>query len=306
MRLPFLQVAQEEVARARTLAGYLSVPWQHAVGMVVALKAAALELAPEGDVSGAIADPNPAEWMAVQCGWPMDRANALAVALVRCGFAMAGPSGGHSVAGLEPYRAALETSKLRSEAGRRGAEARKTRGGYGRAMAGPQQSDGQGMARDAKTQTQTQTQKEETAPASSASEPARPAAQLSLVDSKLPQPESQPTPPPIPAKKRGHVPNAVSEWYEWSQAERKRLLGDDTPASSLQPHQWSRLGEAVKLHGQELLKVAHRLFLGDEYCRGQGFPTGLFVSRWEDWVGRAKAAGPAPKPAAEPVKWRTF
>lgn len=143
-------------------------------------------------------------------------------------------------------------------------------------------------------------------PASSASEPAQPAAQLSLVDSQPPQPESPPTPPPLPAKKRGYVPNAVSEWYEWAQAERKRQLGEDTPASPLRKDQWSRLGEAVKLHGQELLKVAHRLFLGDEYARGQGFPTGLFVSRWEDWVGRAKAAGPAPKPAAEPVKWRVF
>lgn len=86
MRLPFLQVAQEEMARARTLAGYLSVPYAHALGMTVALKAAALEAAAEGDVSGVINDPNPAEWMAVQCGWPMDRANALASQLVRCGF----------------------------------------------------------------------------------------------------------------------------------------------------------------------------------------------------------------------------
>lgn len=156
MRLPFLQVSQEEMARARTLAGYLGVPYAHALGMTVALKAAALEAAPDGDVSGSITDPNPSEWMAVQCGWPLDRSDVLATALVRCGFAMAGPSGGHAIAGMGPYAKALDTSEKRSEAGRRGALARKEKGSYGRAMAGPQQHYGHGVARDAKTQTQTQ------------------------------------------------------------------------------------------------------------------------------------------------------
>lgn len=161
MRLPFLQVSQEEMARARTLAGYLGVGWQQAVGMVVALKAAALDTAEDGDVSGRIEDPNPAEWMAVQCGWPLAEAERLASALLRCGFVMAGPWPGYGVASMEPYAAALETSKKRSEAGRRGAQrlwdARKD----GRAMAGPEPRHGHGLARDAKTQTQTQTQKEE-------------------------------------------------------------------------------------------------------------------------------------------------
>lgn len=160
MRLPFLQVSQEEMARARTLAGYLGVTPQHALGMVVALKAAALEVAPEEDVSGIIRDHHPAEWVAVQCGWPLDRSDSLMGAMVRCGFVVAGPSGGHAVAGMEPYAKALDTSGKRSEAGRKGAEARKTMGGYGKRMAGPSQNNGHDMARDAKTQTQTQ--KEET------------------------------------------------------------------------------------------------------------------------------------------------
>lgn len=161
MRLPFLQVSQEEMARARTLAGYLGTPYAHALGMTVAIKAAALESATDDDVSGIIRDPNPAEWLAVQCGWPLERADVLAAALARCGFAMAGPSGGHVVAGMEPYRKALDTSGKRSEAGRKGAEARKSMGGYGKPMARPSQTHGNEMDRDAKTQTQTQ-KKEET------------------------------------------------------------------------------------------------------------------------------------------------
>jgi hypothetical protein len=189
MRLPFLQVSQEEMARARTLAGYLGVSYAHALGMTVALKAAALEAAPEGDVSGVIRDPNPAEWMAVQCGWPIDRADVLASALVRCGFAMAGPQGGHTVASMEPYARALETSGKRSEAGRRGAEARKSRGGYGRAMAEPQPSNGHGMARDAKTQTQTQKKEEKP----SAVAPATPGVLVHVEPTKpQPKPKKQP------------------------------------------------------------------------------------------------------------------
>lgn len=191
MRLPFLQVSQEEMARARTLAGYLGVAYAHALGMTVVLKAAALEAALEDDVSGAILDPNPAEWMAVQCGWPLERADVLAAALVRCGFAMAGPSGGHAVAGMEPYARALDTSEKRSEAGRRGAEARKSRGGYGRAMAGPQPINGDGVASDAKTQTQTQIEDQQPLAAAGAS----PASQVALLELQAE------TPPPLPAKK---------------------------------------------------------------------------------------------------------
>lgn len=160
MRLPFLQVSQEEMARARTMAGYLAIPYAQALGMTVALKSAALELASDVDVSGVIDDPNPPEWVAVQCGWPLEQAEVLTNTMVRCGFVMAGPQGGYAVANMEPYAKALATSRKRSEAGRRGAAARKSRGGYGRAMAGPQQSDGHDMTPDAKKQTQKQTYEE--------------------------------------------------------------------------------------------------------------------------------------------------
>lgn len=289
MRLPFLQVSQEEMARARTLAGYLGVPYPYALGMVVALKAAALEAAPDGDVSGTIRDPNPAEWMAVQCSWPIDRADALATALVRCGFAMAGPSGCHAVAGMEPYARALDTSGKRSEAGRKGAEARKMKGGYGRAMAGPQQNDGPSMARDAKTQTQTQTQiKEETtsAAADASSE------QMPLVDVG-----TSATPAAKPSGRARS--NACGEFIDWARAEtRKHLLPDAPDNCRLERHQGARLGEAVKLHGIESCKAAFRLWMGWAVAQEKGYPLGLFAARWETWVGQAKApAVNAPKPA---------
>jgi len=198
VRLPFLQVSQEEMARARTLAGYLGVSYPHALGMTVALKAAALEAAPEGDVSGTILDPNPAEWMAVQCGWPLDRADALASVLVRCGFVMAGSPGGHAVANMEPYARALDTHGKRSEAGRRGAQARKEKGGYGRAMAEPQHAHGQGMARDAKTQTQTHMQKKEEQPSAVASAP--PASPEQASPPASPAAAEKPHVPPKPKK----------------------------------------------------------------------------------------------------------
>ena len=100
------------------------------LGMVVALKAAALEVAPDGDLSGSINDPNPSEWVAVQCGWPMDRAEALATALARCGFLSSLPSIGTFVVG-SGLRAAVDTAfprvRLKTPEERAAAEAEAAR-----------------------------------------------------------------------------------------------------------------------------------------------------------------------------------
>jgi hypothetical protein len=276
MRLPFLQVSQEEMARARTLAGYLSVPFAHALGMTVALKASALESAPAGDVSGVISDPNPAEWMAVQCGWPIDRADALAGALVRCGFAIAGPSGGYAVAGMEPYAKALDTSGKRSEAGRRGAQER-----WGR------QKDGPAMAPNAKTQTQ----KDSSASQGAAAASPAPVGQASLLDVEKPTQRGDVATDPPEKPKRAPNTSALAEFIDWARAEVKHRLPPDAldPAAGMKQHERVRLGEAVKDHGLECLKAAFRLFMGWNVAQSKGYSVGFFANQWEGWVRQAKA-----------------
>lgn len=269
MRLPFLQVAQEEMARARTLAGFLGVPYTHALGMTVALKAAALEAASE-DVSGAIDDPNPAEWMAVQCGWPLDDAQRLANALLRCGFAMAGPCGGYSVAGMGPYAEALKTSAKRAEAGRRGAEIRKSKGGYGRAMAGPQPSDSQGMARDAKTQTQTHI---EDPSAAGASDAKRPSLRLT----------------PTPAEKV-RKPSEQERLAELICQQRAEFLGPDVVPDPYPLGRLNKMCLPLLEVDPELLRKGHAAFCRNEYAlsRSPPAPLWLFCQEWAKWVDIAR------------------
>lgn len=305
MRLPFLQVSQEEMARARTLAGYLSIPFTHALGMTVALKSSALEAAMDGDVSGTIRDPNPAEWMAVQCGWPLDRAEALAAALVRCGFAMAGPSGGYAVAGMEPYARALDTSEKRAEAGKRGAEARKSKGGYGRAMAGPQQAHGNDLARDAKTQTQMEDVEEKPA-ASQGSAVAAPAGGEELPDVTQHAEEVRPplvlTQPGKPERKP-REPSAAERLYagledarrERCERERLDFIPEGWPPARVN----KQLGPLAKATGAEAerLNDAFAEFLADP--RGVEFDPpwslGMFLVRRSQYESKAvRAAGGAP------------
>jgi hypothetical protein len=82
MRLPFLQIPQLDMSRGRTLARILRIPEAHGIGLTVALDAWAVEEAPEGDVSGLIRDPNPAEAVALVVGWDGD-SGALLAALER-------------------------------------------------------------------------------------------------------------------------------------------------------------------------------------------------------------------------------
>lgn len=154
----FYQVSEEEITRAQTLAGMLEIPLPHAIGMAIVVKRAAIRVSgTAGTIPG-----DPAAWCAAQVGWPQADAKRLLEALLCAGhvLAMAGPSLGHSVAFLGPLQAMEETSKKRAEAGKKGAEARKSKGGYGRAMAGTQPGDNHGMARDGKKETENKTEKE--------------------------------------------------------------------------------------------------------------------------------------------------
>lgn len=298
MRLPFLQVSQEEMARARTLAGYLGVPYAHALGMTVAIKAAALESATDDDVSGAIHDPNPAEWLAVQCGWPMGRADVLAAALARCGFAMAGPSGGHVVAGMEPYRKALGTSEKRAEAGRKGAEARKSMGGYGKPMAGPWQGDGHSMARDAKTQTQTQTQTEATASQGAAFagqqgpgwasdadvQEATPGAPGTSNSEAVGQPRPALVLEPLGAARVVRRPSKAEALYLRIQEAREKACA--AAGMPFVPDRWDNarqnkaLGPVVKADPEEQrrFEAAFQEYMGDDAVGEKGWPLSLFIS----------------------------
>ncbi|MCY1080314.1 hypothetical protein [Archangium lansingense] len=84
-RLPFLQVPQQTVACARMLARALRVPEFQGIGLAVALDAWAVEMAPEGDLSGTLPPGDPAALLALAVGWEGDPA-ALLAALLLTGF----------------------------------------------------------------------------------------------------------------------------------------------------------------------------------------------------------------------------
>lgn len=150
----FWQISEEELTRAQTVAGMLEICLAHAVGIAVIIKRAAIRVS---GVEGAIPAGDPAAWCAAQVAWPQADAPRLFSALLAAGHvvATAGPQPGHEVAFLEPVRAMKKTSKLRSDAGKRGAEVRKVKGGYGRATAGPQPGESKPVARDGKKDTET-------------------------------------------------------------------------------------------------------------------------------------------------------
>lgn len=154
----FYQVSEEEITHAQTLAGLLEIPAPHAIGIALVLKRAAVRVSgSDGVIPG-----DAAAWCAAHAAWPQADAKRLLGALLSSGhvLAIAGPCPGHSVAFLGPLKAMEETSKKRSEAGRKGAEARKLKGGYSRAMAEPQPGFSHGMARDGKKETETETETE--------------------------------------------------------------------------------------------------------------------------------------------------
>lgn len=79
---------------------------------------------------------------------------------------------------------------------------------------------------------------------------------------------------------------------EWAAEEREPHLPPDAPRErKLQRHQWAKLGEALRGHGELLLQHAFRLYLTQEdpWPREHGFPLGHFVSEWPKWVRNAQA-----------------
>jgi hypothetical protein len=170
MRLPFLQVSQEGLARARTMARLLRIPEAHGVGIYVTLTAWALEMAPDGDLSGQLNDQDPAVLVAAAVGWDGDP-GALLAAMERTKIVMRNASGTHAVAGLDVYTRALTSSEGRKVAASVAARARWDRNNDASRMPDASPSHADALRPDAKTQTQTQTQKVEDLPPPSSAGP---------------------------------------------------------------------------------------------------------------------------------------
>ncbi len=74
MRMPWLQIDDDAMTRGRTLARLLDIPDAHGIGLCVALWDWALDMAPEGDLRGRIADESPASLCRAAVGWAGDAA----------------------------------------------------------------------------------------------------------------------------------------------------------------------------------------------------------------------------------------
>lgn len=150
MRLPFLQVHQDDLARGRILARILRVSEAHATGIVVLLDAWAL-----GETEGGIIlDSDPAGAVALAVGWEGD-AGALLAGLVRVRL-IDEKDGTFRVAGTSRYDAALSSPVRRSEAGRVAATGRWHGKKDANRMVSASNRNASSMRIDAKTQTQTQ------------------------------------------------------------------------------------------------------------------------------------------------------
>lgn len=180
MRLPFLQVAQETLAKARMLGRYARIAEAHALGIAVMLDAWAVEML---DGSGVVQDPAPAEPLAAACGWDGD-AEVLLAALLRSRIVEQTPDGGIRIPSRERYEAALAGQANRSEKARAAAKERWGRKTDAPSMphASPEQCAG-----NAKTQTQTQTQKKEELPSSAAADLQVPLLQVAEKPSEQPE-----------------------------------------------------------------------------------------------------------------------
>jgi hypothetical protein len=211
----FYQVSEEEITRAQTLAGMLEIPLPHAIGMALVVKRAAIRVSgTAGTIPG-----DPATWCAAQVGWPQADAKRLLDALLCAGhvLAIAGPSPGHSVAFLGPLQAMEETSKKRSEAGKKGAETRKSKGGYGRATAGLQPGYSHGMARDGKKETEMEKETD----LSASQEPA----------DAVPLPDSRPftleeQQPPGKPKRKARTPSEAEDLFKLLQRQREERCAE--------------------------------------------------------------------------------
>lgn len=107
MRLPWLQINADGQTRARLLGRLLGVHELQGVGMALALWTWALEMAPDGDFSGAVS--GDAELIAAAMGWPSADAPRLLVELVRVGLLESTPA--LRVRGLDRYKQAWAKNK---------------------------------------------------------------------------------------------------------------------------------------------------------------------------------------------------
>lgn len=241
-RLPFIQAAQDLFPRARMLARFLRIPESQGVGLAVMLEAWAVEMAPEGDTSGQIADDHPEEVVAAALGWDGDP-SALYAALIRARFITKTSgeteAGFDFVPGLDKYAKALGLPTTRSESASKAAKImweRKKDASRIESACEPQATGMHDAKRgDAKTQTQTQT--EETtlgadAPENVASVAPTAAGQVALVEAPKPagpQPEDLQT-----LWNRLAPPKGLQRWTGMSDKRRRdaRVSLRDSPSLS--------------------------------------------------------------------------
>jgi hypothetical protein len=112
VRLPFIQLKQDAIVKARTMARLLKIPAYAGIGLAGELFVWALDMAPEDesgnvDWSGDLGKGNPAELVAAAVGWEGDQEQLLA-AFIRVGFVQAADSHlrkSARVRGLDCYEA---------------------------------------------------------------------------------------------------------------------------------------------------------------------------------------------------------
>jgi hypothetical protein len=184
------------------MARLLRIPETQGVGIYVTLTAWALEMAPDGDLSGQLEDQDPAVLVAAAVGWEGDP-GALLAAMERTKIVMRDASGTHAVAGLDVYSRALTSSEGRKVAASVAARARWDRNNDASRMPDASPSHATAMRPDAKTQTQTQTQKVEDLPPPSS---AGPREDLKLESQNAPRQKRTPKPKPEKPTDPRHAP----------------------------------------------------------------------------------------------------
>lgn len=104
--MPWLQVDQDGLGRCRLLARLLGVPETQGIGIGMALWQWALEIAPEGDFSGAVPD---SALVPAAVSWPVADGERLLTELQRVGLVASSPQ--LRVRGLDRYRRAWEKNR---------------------------------------------------------------------------------------------------------------------------------------------------------------------------------------------------
>lgn len=268
MRLPFFQMTQDALVRARTMAGILKIPAAHGIGLAASLFVWALEMATSDDLTGQIADENPAEVVAAAVGWDGD-AIKLYSAMCRVGFIERSQKledGFDRVRGLDRYADALALPSKRSDAGKIGAAKR-------------WQRPSNPMANDGQTQTQTQTHKE-TPPSEECAE-------------RTPPPEKPfelSSDPPKPTRRRSDA----QQFFDWGQPERSRVTGLVAEAEPDPGKLNAWFPKAVEVSGSvERLQIAYANYIlhpRDDYWTKRRFPFKGFMSQFRDYLPPAERA----------------